>query len=186
MHYAAALMAAGILSLSLLAAVVMPQPLASQVHVAPPEETRQAHHHRSPGKPGADVALVSPGIRTLLLGDTQALELQIQSHHTHGALHIRVVPSQDLKMLSGVRQWSFELSGQQVLALPLTVQTLAEGQHYLHVFIEHIDQDGTRTSRALATEFRTADHVQTRAYAKSFHAGTASPYRTLPAREEIY
>ena len=177
MHYAAALIAAGILSLPLLAAVPTPQP----------EETRHAHHlHRSPGKPGADVTLVSPGIRTLLLGDTQALELQIQSHHTHGALHIRVVPSQDLKMLSGVRQWSFELSGQQVLALPLTVQTLAEGQHYLHVFIEHIDQDGTRTSRALATEFRTADHVQTRAYAKSFHAGTASPYRTLPAREEIY
>lgn len=186
MHYAAALMAAGILSLSLLAAVVMPQPLASQVHVAPPEETRQAHHHRSPGKPGADVTLVSPGIRTLLLGDTQTLELLIQSHHRHGTLHVRVEPSQELQMLSDARQWSFALSDQEVLALPLTLQALAEGLHYLHVFIEHIDPDGTHSTRALATEFRTADHVQAPAYAKSLRAGTANPYRALPVSEEIY
>jgi hypothetical protein len=145
-----------------------------------------AHEHRSPGKPGADVALVSPGIRTLPLGDARELELAIQSHLSQGSLYIRLEPSQDLQLASGVREWHFELNGARTLTLPITVQALAEGQHYIHVFIEHIDEHGIGTTRALATELRTDDGLLTNAYAKSFSAQRYSEYRTLPASETIY
>jgi len=132
------------------------------------------------------VALVSPGIRTLPLGDARELELAIQSHLSQGSLYIRLEPSQDLQLASGVREWHFELNGARTLTLPITVQALAEGQHYIHVFIEHIDEHGIGTTRALATELRTDDGLLTNAYAKSFSAQRYSEYRTLPASETIY
>lgn len=148
--------------------------------------TGHHHHHRSPGKPGADVALTGPGVRTLVLGEVRSLELAIQSHMTDGTLQIQLETSQDLQMVSGTHRWDFELNGTQTLSLPIAVQALAEGQHYVHVFIEHVSDDGARTTRALATEFRVGDSFATRAYAKHFSKESGSEYRALPANEVIY
>jgi hypothetical protein len=211
MQYAASLTAIGVLSLSLIAAVAaqlsspermlqqpmwptdMPLMLQLQDSPARPLElktsvhSRHHHHeHRSPGKPGADVALAGPGIRTLALGETRELDLEIQSHLSQGSLHIRLEPSQDLQLVSITREWDFQLNGERSLALPIAVQALAEGQHYMHVFIEHTDPHGVGTTRALATEFRVGDGFLTNAYAKSFSMESRSDYRALPAREEIY
>lgn len=212
MQYAASLTAIGVLSLSLIAAVaeqlstpeqMLQQPmwptdsaliLQLQQSTARPFELKTSghhhhhhdHEHRSPGKPGADVALTSPGIRALPLGDTRDLELAIQSHLTDGTLQIQLETSQDLQMVSGTHEWNFELNGAQTLTLPITVQALAEGQHYVHVFIEHVNDDGARTTRALATELRTGTGFIAKAYAKSFSGESASEYRALPASEAIY
>lgn len=211
MQYAASLTAIGVLSLSLIAAVAaqlsspeqmlqqpmwpsdLPLILQLQERQARPLELKTSahshhhdHEHRSPGKPGADVALASPGIRTLTLGDTRELELEIQSHLAQGSLHIRLQPSQDLLLVSDTREWDFDLNDAHALTLPLAVQALAEGQHYIHVFIEHVDDQGVTTTRALATEFRVGDGFLTNAYAKSFNTQSRSEYRTLPAREAIY
>lgn len=206
MRYAASLTAAGVLSLSLVAAMVAPhhqlqpsmwqatdvplmwQPLAlDPVHSATSTSAPPSRHqYHSPGKPGADVELLSPGVRTFSLHQVHELELKIHSHHPQGSLHIALKPSGDLQLLSGTQEWRFELKGPSTLTLPIQVHTQVEGQHYVHIFIEHQDPNGTLTTRALATELRTGDKLQTKAYAKSFRAGTASPYRTLPASEEIY
>ena len=130
--------------------------------------------------------LVSPGIRTLSLGTTRNLELEIQSHLSRGSLHIRLEPSQDLQLVSDTREWNIDVTGERTLALPISIQALVEGQHYVHVFIEHIDEHGIGTARALATEFRVGDGFLTNAYAKSFSMESRSEYRTLPASEVIY
>lgn len=211
MQYATSLTAIGVLTLSLAVAVAAqltsPQQMLHQptwptdMHLMLQIQENQArrlelktsahdhhhqHEHRSPGKPGADVALVSPGIRTLTLGENSALTLEIQSHLAQGSLHIRLQPSQDLQLVSDTREWHFDLTSERAVALPITVQAVAEGQHYVHVFIEHVDQHGVTTSRALATEFRTFDESLANTYAKSFSLKNPSEYRTLPASESIY
>ena len=211
MQYAASLTAIGVLSLSLIAAVaaqwssphrMLQQPTwPTDMHLMLQLQENQArrlelktsahnhhhdHEHRSPGKPGADVALAGAGIRTLAVGEIHELELAMQSHLVHGSLHVRLEPSQDLHLVSDVREWHFDVEGESVLTLPIAVQARAEGQHYVHVFIEHVDQHGVTTSRALATEFRTFDEPLTKAYAKSFSVESHSEYRALPAIESIY
>lgn len=211
MQYAASLTAIGVLSLSLIAAVVAqlssPQRMLQQpmwptdMHLMLQLQENQArrlelktsahghhhdHEHRSPGKPGADVTMAGAGIRTLAVGETREMQLEMQSHLVQGSLHIRLEPSQDLQLVSNTQEWHFDLSGESSLKLPIAVQALAEGQHYVHVFIEHVDEHGVSTSRALATEFRTFDEPLTNAYAKSFSVESRSEYRTLPASESIY
>lgn len=211
MKYAASLTAIGVLSLSLIAAVVAqlssPQRMLQQpmwptdMHLMLQLQENQArrlelktsahghhhdHEHRSPGKPGADVTIAGAGIRTLAVGETREMDLEMQSHLVQGSLHIRLEPSQDLQLVSNTQEWHFDLGGERSLKLPIAVQALAEGQHYVHVFIEHVDEHGVSTSRALATEFRTFDESLTKAYAKSFSVESRSEYRTLPASESIY
>jgi len=156
------------------------------------------HEHRSPGKPGADVTLASAGIRTLTLGSPSDLQLQLQSHLPAGSLHVRVEPSDDLQLLSDSRVWDFELHGEQVLTLPLTVQALVDGQHYVHLFIEHVDAEGNTSARALATELRVGEGFITNtdesslsyeksfSYDKNFSTASRSEFSAMPVQETIY
>lgn len=211
MPYAASLTALGVLSLSLMAALVahLSSPQLMLDHATWPAPVMQmqrlqethgktgafrtshhpkAHHHhehRSPGKPGADVALVGGGVQTLTLASPRDLELELASHLTRGLVRIQLDASADLELLGAVREWNFDVDGNQTLRLPITLRANAEGQHYVHLFIEHEDVDGNTTARALAAPFHVGQRLGN-LHEKSLSAAAASEFRTLPAREVIY
>lgn len=215
MPYAASLTAIGVLSLSLMAAMVAhlssPQLMLDHATGSAPviqmqrlQEThgktgafktshhlhhhpkaRHHHEHRSPGKPGAAVALVGGGVQTLTLASPRDLELTLESHLTRGLVRVQLDASADLELLGAVREWNFDVDGNQTLRLPITVRANAEGQHYVHLFIEHEDVDGNTTARALAAPFHVGQRLGN-LHEKSLSAAAASEFRTLPAREVIY
>lgn len=150
------------------------------------------HEHRSPGKPGADVTLASAGIRTLTLGSPRDLQLQLLSHLPEGSLHVRLETSDDLQLLSATQEWDFELHGEQMLTLPITVMAMADGQHYVHLFIEQVDELGNASARALATELRVGggfianSYEKSFSHEKSFSTASRSEFSVMPVAETIY
>jgi hypothetical protein len=205
MQYATSLTAVGVFCLSLMAAMAAhwssPELMLSQpmwpgdaslmrlqvMHLESTDhQAHQGHEHRSPGKPGADVALAGSAIYALTAGVPLDLELKLHSHLPRGSLHIRLQPSAELELLSATQEWNFALDGEQTLTLPITVRANSDGQHHGFIFVEHTDVDGNSSARALATEFRVGGGFTANLYEKHFSAAKHSEFKVLPAKEEIY
>lgn len=209
MQHTASLAAISLLAFSLLAAVVSQKSHPDYLHNQPlwPSDVslmlslpgtpwatapvfrhpyNDVHAHRSPGKPAADVGLGNAGLQSLALHEEKTIELQVQSHLGEGTLRVMLETSPDLQLLSSETEWRFELDGAETFQVPVTLLAHREGQHYVHLFVEHIDTDGTTSARALATEFRVGMPLVQKTYAKSFHMGSQDSVVSLPGRETIY
>src|SRR5690606_20403110 len=187
MRYTVSLTAAGILSLGLITGLTAQLfhsdelSLSGQTAQAEmPQMAFEAHSHshdhldlnrsdyRSPGKPGADVTLISPQIRALPLGVASELQLEMTSHLPKGTLRVSLELSDGLTLTSGEREWQFDVEGAESVTLPIGVQADIDGQHYIHLFIEHQSENGVSSARALATEIRVGGGILHNMQAKSF------------------
>lgn len=142
--------------------------------------------YRSPGKPGAEVTLASAPVQTLPLGTVETVELALASSLPPGTVRVALAASEGLALVGADREWQFSTSAGQPIVLPIHVQAATEGQHHVHLFVEHIDGEGTRSARALAAEFRVGGGSLEKAFAKSFSTAVQSEFSSLPAREVIY
>ncbi len=206
MQYTATLAAIGLLFLTALAATaarqlppgmlihqapwpndgsLMLQPAAEQRLLPAPRHHLDVHAHRSPGKPSIDVELLSPGLRSLPLAVAQTVELQLQTHLRDGFLRVHLEASGDLLFVGSTTDWEFELDGTETLRLPVELIATSDGQHYLHLFIEHRDSAGQVSARALATEFRVGVPLLKQAFAKTLHARAQPEVISLPGQETI-
>lgn len=144
-----------------------------------------AHEYSSPGKPAAGVTLVSRGLQSLPLLETSQVSLTLQTG-APGRVRITLETSPQLQLLGGASEQVLDLEGSDTLQLPLNLMAVSEGRHYVHMFIEHTDANGTTTARALATEFRVGLPLVEKSFDK--HLSLADPNRqvSLPGRETIY
>lgn len=143
-------------------------------------------HYRSPGKPGAEIHLVSAAIHRIPLGAIETLQLELASQLPKGSLQINVEPSEGLTLIDAKNEWHFTIDNSQNLSLPIHVRADQEGQHYVHLFVQHNAEDGAYAARALASEIRVGDMDFEPVYAKSFKGDKASEVRSLPAQETIF
>jgi hypothetical protein len=184
----------GVLGLSMLAAVVWQQSHPHYPHYQQQWHYKMAssetpdvhdHEHRSPGKPAADVHLASAGLQALPLLETTPVHLALQTH-MQGQVRVTLETSPQLQLVKGASEQVFNLDGNGTLQLPLSLMATREGQHYVHLFIEHTDATGITTARALATEFRVGMPLMEKLFDKQLSMADPDRLVSLPGRETIY
>jgi hypothetical protein len=140
-------------------------------------ENHKADIHKNYIKPGAAVRLVSPAQYSLATGDLLPLDIVL----SNVAIGVTKVDLSAVDGLSIVGETTFFFEGKKEILLPISVQAEAEQLAYLNIYIEHTDNIGQRTTRALAIAFdsRTADQVLLS------KPKIAKPYVEMQATESI-
>lgn len=143
------------------------------------------HEHRSPGKPAADVSLLSSGLQSLPLLEVTPVDLALDAG-ARGQLRISLETSPQLQLVGGSSEQVFQLGDNGMVQLPLNLLATSEGRHYVHLFVEHTDLKGVTTARALATEFRVGLPLVGKLFDKNLSMADPNRVVSLPGRETIY
>lgn len=163
----------------------------------PGVELRQSlvHEHKLPseelphGKPAAAIALVTDGVQSLELMQSKKLDLVLQSRLGDGSVDIRLEAGGALQLLSASHKWTLDAATSPRIVLPIEVIAEDNGEHHLHIFIDHRNNDGKHTARALAIEFKVGAPEEMKLYSKHGTTATATAQPTnvvLKAEEEIF
>lgn len=139
------------------------------------------------GKPATAIVLVTQGVQTLELMHSRRLDLVLQNHLRDGTINIRLEAGEALQLLSFNQQWTVDAATSPRIVLPIEVMADRNGEHHLHIFIDHHSPEGTRTARALAVEFKVGNAEETKLFSKHDAATSARPTTVvLKAEEEIF
>lgn len=155
----------------------------------------QSHHQQEHppgslphGKPAAAIGLISQGVQSLNLLENTQLELALQSHVADGTIEITIETDLALQLRSSQNHWIFSATEYAQMVLPIEVAAQSNGTHYLHLFIDHVDNAGVHTSRAFAVEFNVgvSEHIKLYAKQQSTAADAHPQIVPLTAQEQIF
>lgn len=155
---------------------------------SPEAHQHETAQHKVPhGKPAAAITLISEGVQAIELMNSTQLELVLKSQVSDGIIDIRLKVDEALQLLSTTTQWSFDPAENSQLVLPIEVIAQRNGNHYVHLFIDHHALDGTHTARALAVEIKVGNLEEFQLFSKhSSPPPPSSATTSLKAEEEIF
>jgi len=136
-------------------------------------------------KPGAAVSSVSGVEHFLDLHEQRELELLLLTDVTEGTVKIHVEAEDGLVVLNSKTDWEFSAARSNTIALPVKLYGAIEGRHYVHIFVEHIDELGHTNYRALAQQVNVGYASLEQNHYRSA-AEKQAPFVDLPAAETIY